>query len=99
MVLDCVVFVDVGCSVYNVYMFIEFYNFCLSRTVEFMANDEFERKQFWPDRDTALLGETEERHKISVRIMVVACIPPLKTKGKKNVRCERCNDGPELKQG
>jgi len=50
--------------VYNVYMFIEFYNFCLSRTIEFIVNDESERKQFWPDRDTALLGETEERHKI-----------------------------------
>jgi hypothetical protein len=48
-----------------------------------MVNDEFGRKRSCPDRGTALLGETEERHKISVRVMDVACVPPLKTQGEK----------------
>jgi hypothetical protein len=68
MVLDCVLLLMLAViyiHVYKVYIFIEFYNFCLSRTVELMVNDEFGRKQSWPDRVTLLFGETEERHKIS----------------------------------
>jgi hypothetical protein len=67
MVLDCVVLLMLAVMyihVYNLYIFIEFYNFCLSRTVELMVNDEFGRKQSWPDGGTVLLRETEERHTI-----------------------------------